>query len=395
MTETEGTPIYSEGGDSPPMTIPPEVASLIGPISALSLEDLVLLRQAMTTRTGARHCARNEAVMAIFSKWRKFSQGSRDVTRDMLGEHIKRTTLVQTDGATGAAVSKPNTDKTMEALEKGILKDRLEKMFNREVGPILQKWERVVRLDTSVGPCVVFRRPPDEEEETEGEAEDQDAPPPEYIPRIKLRPNRKVEWLLRPGDSLKSKLGKNYFSQKLWEDIHVCLDFIERIWKWWDNLSLSTRQNLVPHVIRTHAIVLAMISKVDGGLRWEKFNLVTIIAVSKIIKEDQCMLNYTANMTWAFNVMQEDAEYFAQFRAVEPAWVDEVRAEHARFVKYREQLEEYKQRMRMRPEQEEEEEEGESELVSVREEDEVSDEPANIVLNEEAGDESMGEDTEL
>ena len=175
MTETEGTPIYSEGGDSPPMTIPPEVASLIGPISALSLEDLVLLRQAMTTRTGARHCARNEAVMAIFSKWRKFSQGSRDVTRDMLGEHIKRTTLVQTDGATGAAVSKPNTDKTMEALEKGILKDRLEKMFNREVGPILQKWERVVRLDTSVGPCVVFRRPPDEEEETEGQVSRRDA----------------------------------------------------------------------------------------------------------------------------------------------------------------------------------------------------------------------------
>lgn len=361
---TENVPITTEETNLlTTMTIPPNVTPLIGKMSSLSLEDLVLLRQAMTTREGARHCAANDTVSDIFSDWRSLGDKEKAIMRSELNAHIKQTTLMKTQGKAMNSISKPSTDKTMEILEKGLLEDKLERMYHDKVAPILQKWDRFVQLDPSLGPCVMYSKKEeedDEEEEEEGEntkSVDECVPPPQFKIRVVLRPNRVVKWRVPDLHTMKRKFGNQWV--RVWPDIHTCLCFIELIWKWWDNLCLITKQNLLTYIIRTHAITLAMISKIDGGIRWEKFNIVALLAVPKIIREDRCMSSYTANMTWSFETMMEDQVYFKQFGVSKPSWIRNVREEHERYKLWQNEMIAYETKMKKKSDEEEEEGKGE------------------------------------
>ena len=96
-------------------------------------------------------------------------------------------------------------------------------------------------------------------------------------------------------------------------------------------MATTSKQNLASYVLRTHALVLAMISRVDGGIRWEKFNCIALLTLPHIIIKDKAVVHYTENMTWAFDLASQYDVYFSQFGCKKMEWLDECLNDSTRY----------------------------------------------------------------
>jgi len=375
------------------------VDKILGSMNGLARTKKMLLRVALMSDDGEKMCEGNPDIQSLVRAFKRLR------TDQEKGAVFRRLTesLAQDGVTSGAPQQSGGTpdEKAMSSLagakdlmDRRVIGNQPFRMYHEDVAVVLQKWERVVFLNYVQGACI-FGEIDGEEDEGEGEGE---AAVKIIKRRVLLAPNTTIMWKIEPDVPLKKALGKNYYSGTLWKDIHKCLYFLDWIWRWWDCMSATTQRELSTYILRTHAITLAMISRVDRGLRWEKFNSNVLLVLPDIVLRGEAMRPYTENMTCAFETARRYTGYFAQFGYKEPEWLqaciddaDRIRAWQEEQLKRRQEMIAEKQRLqeeqrmaflaeqaRMREEMmtvhmrelEEDEEEGELVTVVEAEEDE-------------------------